>query len=293
MNKSDSIKELAAALCKVQAELRGFKEDSTNPFFNSKYGDLTSVWAAIRKPLTDNGLSVVQTIDHCDPMQALPEMINKRGEVLPHPGDPVTIETTLLHSSGEWISGRLEIRADKPGPQAIGIAITYGRRYSLAAIVGVAPEDDDGEGATNHDKQRALPPASRQDKQAAAGKKADETSKPKQTTYRDNPGWTVVDGFEQSGSDMVSIVAEYKKETAKSILFAINGKDVFMPKSNVDQYSATHVHCTEWIAYKKVEAGDIPERLIVRIGEEQNTPDHAGEYDETNPPPFTDEDIPF
>ncbi len=153
MNKSESIKNIAAALCEVQSEIRGYKEDSNNPFYDSKYGDLTSVWAAIRKPLAANGLSIVQTIEHCEPMQALPEMKNKKGEVLPPPGDPVTIETILMHKSGEWISGKLEIRADRPGPQAIGIAITYGRRYSLAAIVGIAPEDDDAEGATNHDQQ--------------------------------------------------------------------------------------------------------------------------------------------
>jgi len=135
------------------------------------------------------------------------------------------------------------------------------------------------------------PQPTRQDKQAAASKKADATAKPKQKSYRDNPGWTVVDGFEQSGSDMVSILAEYKKETAKSILFAINGKDVFMPKSNVDQYSATHVHCTEWIAYKKVEAGDIPEKFIVRISEDVSDRDPDSDYDE--PPPYTDDDIPM
>lgn len=152
MKKSESIVELSKALCKVQAELRGYKEDSTNLYYKSKYGDLSSVWAAVRKPLTDAGLSVTQVIDRCEPMQMLPELKNKKGEVLPPPGDPITIETILMHTSGEWISGRLEIRAERPGPQAVGIAITYGRRYALAAIVGVAPEDDDAEGATNHGK---------------------------------------------------------------------------------------------------------------------------------------------
>ncbi len=89
MNKSESIKNIAAALCEMQKEIRGYKEDSENPFYKSMYGDLTSVWAAVRKPLTDNNMSVVQTLDE--------------GK-----DDCVIIETTLLHNSGEWISGRLE-----------------------------------------------------------------------------------------------------------------------------------------------------------------------------------------
>ena len=157
-----------------------------------------------------------------------------------------------------------------------------------ASMIGVGISVFKGE--QTHESRPVSPPT-RQDKQAAASKKADATAKPKQKSYRDNPGWTVVDGFEQSGSDMVSILAEYKKETAKSILFAINGKDVFMPKSNVDQYSATHVHCTEWIAYKKVEAGDIPEKFIVRISEDVSDRDPDSDYDE--PPPYTDDDIPM
>ena len=136
MNKSESIKELAVALSKMQSEIRGYKEDSNNPFFKSKYGDLTSVWAAIRESLTKNNLSVVQTMG----------MSDKEGYVI--------VETMLLHSSGEYITGRLELKPDKPGPQAIGSAVTYGRRYSLAAITGIAPEDDDAEGATDRKQNK-------------------------------------------------------------------------------------------------------------------------------------------
>jgi len=132
MNKSDKIDNLAKALAEVQKTDLFALTDKDNPFFKSKYADLSSVWTAARKPLTDNGLSVVQTMDIVD--------------------SGVIIETTLLHTSGEYISGRLLIVPEKQTPQGIGSAITYGRRYALAAIVGISPEDDDAESAMNRDK---------------------------------------------------------------------------------------------------------------------------------------------
>jgi hypothetical protein len=131
---SASIAELAKALCEVQKTELFALTTSNNPFFKSKYADLSSVWDAIRKPLTDNGLSVVQTTEPIE--------------------DAVIIITTLLHSSGEWIRGRLMMKPDKMTPQGFGSAITYGRRYALAAIVGISPEDDDGEKAMGREKRR-------------------------------------------------------------------------------------------------------------------------------------------
>ena len=131
MNQSESIAALSAALAKAQAIMEGAKKDSANPFFKSTYADLASVWDACRKPLTDNGLSVIQTADF------LPD----------HP-EMVCIETALCHSSGEWIRGRLAAKPVKSDPQSVGSCITYLRRYSLQSIVGIAPEDDDGNAAS-------------------------------------------------------------------------------------------------------------------------------------------------
>jgi hypothetical protein len=55
--------------------------------------------------------------------------------------------TTLAHSSGQWISGEMPIVLSKTDPQSIGSALTYYRRYTLSAMIGIAPEDDDGENA--------------------------------------------------------------------------------------------------------------------------------------------------
>ncbi len=128
MNKSETIGKIAEALAIAQGMMEGAKKDSTNPFFKTKYSDLASVWEACRQPLSKNGLSVSQIVNSADD------------------GSPA-ITTILMHSSGEWLSGELVMRITKIDPQTIGSATTYGRRYALAAIVGIAPEDDDAETA--------------------------------------------------------------------------------------------------------------------------------------------------
>ncbi|MEI6736929.1 MAG: ERF family protein [Pseudomonadota bacterium] len=130
MNKSESIAGLAAALAAAQGVMKGALKDSANPFFKSRYADLASVVEAIRAAFSANGLSYIQTVEPSDK-------------------DEVRVETTLLHSSGEWIScGVLSLPVSKIDAQGYGSALTYARRYSLSAAVGVAPEDDDGNAAS-------------------------------------------------------------------------------------------------------------------------------------------------
>jgi hypothetical protein len=131
---SETLGKLSEALAKAQGEIKGAKKDSDNPFFHSHYADLASVLEACREPLSKNGLAIVQ----------LP---GQNGEGL-------FIDSVLLHSSGEWISGRLHIKPVKEDPQGIGSAVTYGRRYGLQALVGIAPEDDDGEAAMGRQASR-------------------------------------------------------------------------------------------------------------------------------------------
>lgn len=141
MQKSESIGKLAEALSKAQKNMDKAVKDAENPFFHHKYADLASIWKACKDHLADNGLAVVQTND----------IIGTNETAL----EGVVVETTLLHSSGEWISGRLAIKPTKNDPQGIGSAITYARRYALAAMVGVCPEDDDGEGTVERKKTSA------------------------------------------------------------------------------------------------------------------------------------------
>ena len=129
MTRSDSIAALALSLSKAQSAMIAAKKDSTNPHFKSRYADLASIWEACREPLTKNGLAVVQL-----------------------PGKDEAgyyVETVLTHASGEFIAAKLHIVPTKDDPQGLGSSITYARKYALAAIAGIAPDDsdDDGEAA--------------------------------------------------------------------------------------------------------------------------------------------------
>lgn len=128
MMTSESIKEISGALAKAQAVMAGASKDKTNPAYKSRYADLASVWEACREALTSNGISVVQM-------------------TRPSEAQEVIVETRLCHTSGEWIEGALAIPVTKADAQGFGSCLTYARRYALAAAVGVAPEDDDGNAA--------------------------------------------------------------------------------------------------------------------------------------------------
>lgn len=138
--ESPTLGALAAALAKAQGEMRNAEKDKANPFFKSTYADLASIWDACREPLSKNGLSVVQSLGQTDKGQS-------------------KLTTKLMHSSGEWIDSEVIMVHTKQDPQSIGSAITYFRRFALAAIVGIAPaekpteadidDDDDGNAASD------------------------------------------------------------------------------------------------------------------------------------------------
>lgn len=129
MNMSPNINELITALSKAQGKIAPAVKDKKNPHFKSSYADLGSIWEACRAALSENGLAVVQTVESHDKQMVL--------------------VTTLAHSTGQWMRSEMPMIVQKMDPQGIGSALTYYRRYSLASIVGVAPEDDDAESAQN------------------------------------------------------------------------------------------------------------------------------------------------
>jgi hypothetical protein len=144
MTTSEQIGELAAALAKAQAEMEGAVKDAANPFFKSKYADLASVRAACVPFLSKHGLAVVQS-----------PSISLTTEF----GAGVTVETRLIHASGQWMAGTLSCAMKDASPQSVGSAITYLRRYALQSFAGVAPEDDDAEAAQGSRKpQEAAKP---------------------------------------------------------------------------------------------------------------------------------------
>ena len=129
MQKSEQIDQLATALVKVQAQLKPLKRDTVNTYTGVLYADLLSIWEACRELLTSNGFCVIQT--------------NSVGE------GNVIVETMLAHTSGQWIMGQLAVpiteEKGKTLTQAVGSAVSYGRRYGLQGIVGIVLEGDEPE----------------------------------------------------------------------------------------------------------------------------------------------------
>lgn len=125
---SPDIKELIAALCKAQGVMKPAVFNKVNPHFKNKYADFTSCMECCREPLASNGLSVMQ---YCS-------TINEK----------LVLVTMLAHVSGQWIQSHFPLNPMKMDSQSIGSAMSYGKRYSLSALVGIVSEDDDdGEAA--------------------------------------------------------------------------------------------------------------------------------------------------
>lgn len=123
------IKNIYSAFIKAQANIEKAVKDSTNPHFRSKYADLGNVVDAIKPHLEEQGLAFFQKFHECD-----------KG---------IKIETIVIHESGESISnGILFVPVTKNDAQGFGSACTYARRYSLQSAFGVAPDDDDGNAAS-------------------------------------------------------------------------------------------------------------------------------------------------
>jgi hypothetical protein len=146
MNTSEQIDKLAEALAAAQGEIKAATKDAQNPFFKSSYATLDSVWNACRESLSKHGLAVVQV-----PMMDQSEL---------------RLVTRLCHASGQWIEGNLILKPSKDDLQGIGSAITYGRRYMLGAMVGVATDaDDDGNEATTQGRNQKPPQGKSESKQ--------------------------------------------------------------------------------------------------------------------------------
>lgn len=128
MNRSETIAALAKALASAQGEIENASKNMKNDHFKNKYADLAEVLNTVRPVFAKHGLAVTQ----------FPSF----------EGGLVHVETMLTHESGEWMAGTASAPVSKQDAQGVGSAITYLRRYSLAAVAGVAQEDDDANAAT-------------------------------------------------------------------------------------------------------------------------------------------------
>jgi hypothetical protein len=145
MKSSDQLNDLAAALAKAQGEMTHAEKGKRNPHFGNTYADIASIIEAIREPFSKYGLSYAQ----------LPTYLEGKS----------VLATRMMHSSGQWIESHTPILASKADAQGFGSGLTYARRYALAAIAGIAQDDDDGNAAmqknqqTQKPKPAAAPPA--------------------------------------------------------------------------------------------------------------------------------------
>jgi hypothetical protein len=128
MDRSPEIADLAKALVKAQGMLEDAGKDAVNDHFKSRYADLAAVRAALRVPLSSNGLAYMQLLTATDA--------------------GANIQTILMHEGGQYVSETLCVPVTAHTAQALGSAFTYGRRYSLMAIVGIAASEDDDDGNT-------------------------------------------------------------------------------------------------------------------------------------------------
>ena len=134
--KSESINELATALAKAQLEIDGAGKNTANDWFKSSYADLYAVINASMPHLSKNGISIVQGTD------------------CPNDTD-VVINTILCHSSGQWIKSSIRVPLKEGyNAQDLGAACTYGRRYGLSAMVGIAQVDDDANSISPSNKPK-------------------------------------------------------------------------------------------------------------------------------------------
>jgi hypothetical protein len=140
MTMSETIGAIAPALVKAQAEIKPIVKDSTNPAFRSKYTSLDAIMEVVRPVMAKHGLFVVQSVlDTID------------GE---H-STSITVESRIIHSSGEWIAGVVQVPVMQQTSHGFGSALSYGRRYSLSALLSLASdEDDDGNGAIGQQPQQ-------------------------------------------------------------------------------------------------------------------------------------------
>lgn len=142
MDKSEQINELAVALSKSQSSMKSAKKNKTSVVGKGTkvmYADLEAVLEVFTQSFAVNGLSFYQGAEY-----------DELGEFL---------RTTIIHSSGQWVSSKMRLMGTGNDPRHLGSALTYARRYGLCAMTGIVAgdEDDDGEIASHLSKQEEEP----------------------------------------------------------------------------------------------------------------------------------------
>ena len=165
MKMSEEIGQLAGALAKAQGAIQDATKNAQNPFFKSKYADLSSVRNTIKDPLSENELALTQF-----------PTVGQNG---------VSVETMLLHSSGQFMVASTWVPIAKADAHGIGSALTYARRYGIMSLLCLATEDDDGNAAVEPDKAKFATNHFVAESAPKKGEKAKAQAKPKPDTEFD------------------------------------------------------------------------------------------------------------
>lgn len=196
MKRSEQFSNISNALMKFQKEVKPIPKSADNPFFHSKYADLSTIMELIKIPLDNSGLLVIQSLST--------------------EANIVTVLTTVIHTTGEWVETEVKLPSKELTPQGFGSAITYGRRYGLSALLFLATEeDDDGNASSKND-------AVNSSKTPDTTKKTDTTYKPVNTTEKASVKQVeYIDkmlGFWKDGSMKEKILSMQKVSETKDIL---------------------------------------------------------------------------
>jgi hypothetical protein len=128
---SESIAKIATALVEAHKAFKPVAQSGRNPHLKSSYSTIADYLNAVRPALLANGIVAIQSVSKTDV--------------------GIAVTTKLIHTSGEYLeSDACVLPVEKPNAQAVGSAISYARRYSLASFLGIAAgtEDDDGAAAS-------------------------------------------------------------------------------------------------------------------------------------------------
>jgi hypothetical protein len=148
---SENQDQIATALALAQTKLENVSKSGKNPHFRSTYATLPDTLDEVRPKLAAAGIAVFQA--------------TANGE----DNSSIGVITRLIHSSGQWLESSLFLPPAKFDAQSVGSLITYLRRYTLLAAVGISAGDDDGEAAVGRPAQPQAQPAPRQRARQAWG----------------------------------------------------------------------------------------------------------------------------
>jgi ERF superfamily len=220
-------KSYSEALVAAIGELSNVAKTANNPYFKSKYAPLDAIIEATRPILNKHGLAVTQ------------QPIFMEGTA--------GVETTILHKGGYSTTSTLLLPLKDQSPQGVGSAITYARRYALAAVLGIASEDDDdGNVSTGlHKKEEARPSVAKvMDRKDEAPRKA---GNPTATWRGVLPTNARIAAESKPGSS--------KKWTLYSVEFADNGNTIEAMTFDEKLYDAAVAYGTDGVI---VDAGVAP-----------------------------------